>query len=657
MSFISALSIKERMRDMSEQYYKDALKLAQREVRACAARGVHPYLPLLDDFVPSERINTGKSLGSMWIPSELIVGTRNVGRANAFARNFLPLLAETSEFAAKWRALCNTHIEEGIRDPILCYEYMNRFYVEEGNKRVSVLKFFGAPTIYAKVIRIQPEQNGSKEAELYNAFLEFNRLSGMHLPEFSKPLSYAKLQRLMGKEPDCIWTNDERKDFTACYYHFREAYAPTGDKAGTAVGDALLTYVEVYGYQDLQSKSIAEIKKTIEKMREEITLKSEEQPIEVKLDPNDKPAGILSKVLPKAEPKAIKVAFIHDKTSETSGWTYGHDMGRLHVERVFGNEIETATYYNALANDDGSEALEKAIADGNTVIFTTSPRLLNASLRVAVEHPKVAVLNCSINTSHRYIRTYHARMYEVKFIIGAIAGAMAQSSDVGYICDYPIFGQVAGINAFALGVQMVNPLVKVRLEWSSVGGVEAATARLREHGIKLISTQDTKSLREQARTSFGLAIIDDNGQTPLARPVWNWGRYYEAIIRSIREGSFKTEYVESSRALNYYWGISAGVLRLKCYDVLPESVRRLAAMLRDSICSGVEPFRGPLFNQDGEEIIGEEQTLTTEQIINMDWLVENVVGAIPKYEELDEVGKATADVVGVEPSTKEAEQK
>lgn len=644
---------------MSEQYYKEALKLAQREVRACAAQGVHPYLLQLDDFLPSERLNTGTSAGAKWVPSELIIGTRSHGRANAFARNFMPLLGDGSEFAAKWSALCDAHIEDGIRDPILCYEYMNRFYVEEGNKRVSVLKFFGAPTVYAKIIRIPPEQNGSREVELYNTFLEFNRRSGMNLPEFSKPASYAKLQRLLGMEPDYIWTEDERKDFTAAYYRFREAFAPNGDrldrwnKADTAVGDALLVFIEVYGYQELRSKSIPEVKKIISKMREEIDVNIEEKPIEVKLDPKDKPAGLLTKVLPT---KAIKVAFVHDKTPETSGWTYGHDMGRLHVERVFGAEIEASAYYNALAEDDGTAAIDRAISDGNSVVFTTSPRMLNASLRAAVDNPKITFLNCSINTSHRYIRTYHARMYEVKFIIGAIAGAMAQSSDVGYICDYPIFGQVAGINAFALGVQMVNPLVKVRLEWSSVGGVEAATKRLRDNGIKLISTQDTKGLRETARSSFGLAIIDDNGQTPLARPVWNWGRYYEAILRSIRDGSFKAEYAESSRALNYYWGLSAGVVMLKCYDVLPESVRRLAAILRESICSGVGPFRGPLFNQAGEEIIGEEQTLTLEQIMNMDWLVENVVGAIPRYDELDDVGKATADVLGVEQSTKNAEK-
>ena len=63
-------------------------------------------------------------------------------------------------------------------------------------------------------------------------------------------------------------------------------------------------------------------------------------------------------------------------------------------------------------------------------------------------------------------------------------------------------------------------------------------------------------------------------------------------------------------------------------------------MLRDSICSGVEPFRGPLFNQEGKEIIGDQQTLSLEQIINMDWLVENVVGRIPLYDELDDTGKA-----------------
>ena len=37
--------------------------------------------------------------------------------------------------------------------------------------------------------------------------------------------------------------------------------------------------------------------------------------------------------------------------------------------------------------------------------------------------------------------------------------------------------------------------------------------------------------------------------------------------------------------------------------------------------------------------------------MSMDWLAENVVGSIPTYEELDEIGQATARVMGVAPST------
>ena len=41
------------------------------------------------------------------------------------------------------------------------------------------------------------------------------------------------------------------------------------------------------------------------------------------------------------------------------------------------------------------------------------------------------------------------------------------------------------------------------------------------------------------------------------------------------------------------------------------------------------------------------RSLTPEQIINMDYLMENVVGAVPCYEELSELGKATVDMAGI----------
>lgn len=636
---------------MPRFYYKEAQRRAQKEFRACISRGEYPYLPVLDDFVSRDRLNRGIDLGTLQIPLEFVVGTCTDIRTNAFARNFMPLLEEDSEFAYKWQTLCQAHVEEGIREPIKAYEYMNRYYVQEGNKRVSVLKFFGGDVVTASVIQILPERTDTPESQLYYELLDFRRLSQISYVEFSKPGSYLRLQQLMGKAPNEQWSENDRRDFSAAYYSFRQAYeAHGGNRLSSTVGDAMLAVIQVYGYLALHSKTPSEISQLVSKVWEEIVLQQEKDPIDVKLTPEVKKHGLLSKVFSTGEKGPMRVAFIHDKTPTESGWTNSHEQGRLHVQRVFGDTIQTTAYFNAMESDPLA-VIQQAIADGNTIIFTTSPRLLPASLRAAVEQPKVTILNCSLNKSHRYIRTYYARMYEAKFIIGAIAGSLAGVDSVGYLCDYPIYGQIAGINAFALGVQMVNPRTKVYLEWSTVGGAEAAIRRLTDRNIRLISSRDLTRKGDRSWTSFGLSLISEKDRVILAAPVWQWGVYYEAMLRRIQDKSFQTEYEESGKALNYYWGMPSGVVSLHCTDKVPPSTQKLAELLQNCIQADLYyPFRGKLYAQGGKILDGD---LTPEQIICMDWLAENIVGSIPEYEQLSETGKATVDLVGVEAVSKD----
>jgi len=628
---------------MSETYYREALKLGQKEYRARVALGESPSLTVLDDILPAERAAGGVDLGIVQIPAEFIVGTRTRGRVNSFAANFMPLLEPKSEFAIKWQRLCTAHLEEGIREPIRAYEYLNRYYVAEGNKRVSVLKFFDSPQITGEVIRILPERNA--ETAWYFEFLDFYRLSKINYLEFSRTGGYASLQRLVGKAPDEAWTEEEQKRFFSAWFYFRQAYESLGGKKlRSTVGDAMLAYMEIYGYPSIRGRNAQQIRSSLTDVWEEITLQQEEEPIDVKLAPSGKKPSIVQKVLA-GEPSRTQVAFIHDGSPESSAWTRGHERGREYVQRVLENKIRTSAYFDAFAHDPDS-IIEQAVAEGNSVIFTTSPRLLTASLRAAIKHPTVTVFNCSLNMSHRYIRTYYARMYEVRFITGAIAGALAGDDPIGYLADYPIFGQIAGVNAFALGAQMVNPRTKVYLEWSAVDGADAAIARFAEHGIRLVSSQDLVRAGKE-NSSHGLSILDGSSRVNLATPLWQWGSYYEQLLRRLRDRSLQSEYSESSRALNYYWGISAGVVELRLSDRLPPATRKMAELLGNSIREGLcEPFRGPLYSQDGKMLDG-ERTLTSEQIIRMDWLLENVVGRIPSYEELTELGKATADAMGV----------
>ena len=137
--------------------YAGALKQGRRAYKEALLRGRYPYPQVLDEIISDSMVAGQAELGVIEIPIEQIVGTKTAGRRSAFSADFLPLLDPDTEFAGKWVALCEAHLgDEGIRDPIRCYEYFGRFYVQEGNKRVSVLRSYGAPTIPAYVIRMIP---------------------------------------------------------------------------------------------------------------------------------------------------------------------------------------------------------------------------------------------------------------------------------------------------------------------------------------------------------------------------------------------------------------------------------------------------------------------------------------------------------------------
>ena len=155
--------------------YRAALRLGEAAVRKAARQGVSPYLPTLDSFEEIQRGNKQTPVGLVELPLSRIKGNKEIARNNAFANNFMPLLAEDSEFAVKWINLYDSFKQEGIRDAIKVYEYMHNFYVQEGNKRVSVCKYEKVDYILADVTRIIPERNDTKEVTAYYEFLDFYR--------------------------------------------------------------------------------------------------------------------------------------------------------------------------------------------------------------------------------------------------------------------------------------------------------------------------------------------------------------------------------------------------------------------------------------------------------------------------------------------------
>ena len=231
----------------SHAHYAAALKAGQKCYREAVFKGKYPYPPVLDQIYDDHLAAGRQELGVINIPMDAIVGTKSEGRRNAFASNFMPLLPAGTEFSAKWISLCEASLSnEGIRDPIRCYEYLGRFYVEEGNKRVSVLKSFDAPTISARVTRIIPAWTEDPEIRLYYEFMDFYRLSRLYTVRFSRLGSYRKLQAALGYEPDRVWTEDERRSFFSAFVSFERALAGvSGSKLPETPSDIFLLWLQL----------------------------------------------------------------------------------------------------------------------------------------------------------------------------------------------------------------------------------------------------------------------------------------------------------------------------------------------------------------------------------------------------------------------------
>ena len=614
--------------------YSRALKQGQKEVAELSAAGKPVNPAVLDELLPGAAAEVVVDLGLLEIPSERIVGTKSAGRIAAFSPSFRPLLDPHSEFAMKWSVLCDAHLGDvGIRDPISCFEYLGNFYVQEGNKRVSVLRYFDAPRIPAYVKRIMPPPSDEPRIQAYYEFLDFFKVSRLYAVQFRRPKDYAKLLSALGKKSGESWTEEERRNFNAYFSYFKNAFRQINTHdADILPEEALLLWLQLYRFQDLGKFSDAEILKSLQALRQDLVSAASHDSIKVQTTAEPGKSGILNRII---NPDHLHVAFVHQLNPGTSGWVLGHEKGREYLEQVMGNRITVKSYFNANSAEEAELLLEQAVGEGAQVVFTTAPLLRAPTLKAAVKYPKVQFLNCSVDQPYSSVRSYYGRVYEGKFITGAIAGALAQNNRIGYIASYPIYGQAANINAFALGAQLTNPRAQIELRWSCVQGNPQAD--FIADGIRVISNRDAPA---QSRMyldfcSYGTYLVDDmGGLIPLGSPVWVWGKFYEFVVNSIFSGTWKSE-KSGFTALNYWLGMDSGVIAVNLSDKLPEGLRTLAGYLQDALAAKrLDPFARRIVAQDGTVKNDGTSTFTPDELLHMDWLCENVQGKIPSFEEL-----------------------
>lgn len=625
--------------------YKDALKRGQKEYRYRVNLGQYPYIQPLssirEDYYRLQKVN----VGLIEIPLFLIVGCVEDSRNNCFSPSFYPLMKPRSEFGGKWENVYKYQVEDGISSPIECYEYLGHFYVKEGNKRVSVLRYVGGTTIWANVTRLMPDDPESDTSKAYAAFLEFYKCAGFYGVYFDEPVKYAMLQSFFGFKPGERWPEEFAKQFRISYMLFRKAFHEMGGRElPLTAADALMVWLPFNSVEAFMTGTTESFHQTLSSMWNEVTSLPDWDNRDIILDTPENTEEKTSLTSLIMGPKRVNVAFLFERNPQTSTWTADHDMGRRHMEEVLGDRVTTQVYYNVTPDEAGEAVIAQAVENGAELIFTNTVQLTMISMRATVKYPKVRIMNCSMGQKSVNMNSYYGRVYEAKFIAGAIAGALSKSDKIGYIATYPILGIPASINAFALGVSLTNPHARVLLKWYSLPGDQLQ--ELQDAGVEYVCNRDTSSVQEQADGLLGLFRFDpEGGMVSVAWPVCKWGEFYIHMVQNFINGL--RSYPD--KCVTYWWGMNAGVADILLSDDLPAGVRALANILRDGVKNNcISPFSYPMRTQDGTVINDGSRELSLDEIRQMYWLCDLVDGRIPRFDELLPVARSTTELMGIE---------
>ncbi len=646
------------------QDYAAAKRLGQKEYASYISQGRNGYLPFLDGVLKNIDILSEVSLGVVEIPIEKIKGTYTYMRSICFARNFAPLMNENTEFAEKWQKVYDIQQEEGLRDPIKVYEYLNWFYVIEGNKRVSVLRHCGVEFYHAEVSRLIPKYDeNDKDIRLYYAFLDFYKQTGLNEIWMTREEAFAELWELIRDYAPQSRLSDYKDRFRyfvgGVYRTFRRCYQELGgDKLPVSTGDAMLDFMKIHGVPD--SYDADTLRPMLKRFLMEIESHATAETVVQTAPVVKQEVGLFGRLTQRPLTERLKVGFAYANDNHTSSWAYSHELGRMHVESQLPEQIQTFTVSGLPETGDASTRLKELVDAGCKVIFTTSPPLLNATLKVAMEHPEITFMNCSGWHSFKHVNTYFGRIHEPRFLCGMVAGVMSHSNLIGYVATFPTPDVLCGINAFVLGARMVRPSALVSVEWTmkwdtSKGISQEPMERLAAQGVDLISHHNTLANRNFA-PEYGVFSItrDAAGQIVpdryLAVPVWNWGIFYEKVLRAILAGTMRTgaDAAASNAIRNYWWGMDSGLLDFfYARNIIPRDTQKLLETIKNAIVANAfNPFMGPVYDTSGKLRVEDGEVATHDQIVSMDWLVEGALGELPETGDLRNISDLVTGKMG-----------
>jgi basic membrane protein A and related proteins len=340
--------------------------------------------------------------------------------------------------------------------------------------------------------------------------------------------------------------------------------------------------------------------------------------------------ALVASTASQAADEKMKVGFVEIGTA-TMGWVAANEKGEKYLkEQLPWVDVKTV---ESIAEGPGVTAVLKNLADdGYKVIFGNAYGYATFAPKVAREFPKtIFIIQQASPENMPNLTSYYGHMEEGRYLEGVVAGRMTKSNLIGFVAAFPFSPVISGVNAFALGVQSVNPKAIVKVawvnSWSDAPKEKEAADALLSAGADVIASHTDSAIPLQAAADHGKWGMSSNWPWSAVAPdaflaanVWNWGLYYVELVKSVRDGTFKPE-----RAMG---SLKNGVADIALGKNVPDDVRAAVKSAKEELISGQRQiYAGPLSDNTGKPRVPQGETLSlNDASAKIDWLVKGVEG-------------------------------
>ena len=329
----------------------------------------------------------------------------------------------------------------------------------------------------------------------------------------------------------------------------------------------------------------------------------------------------------------VKVGFIYVGPIGDHGWTYRHDIGRLDVEKHFGDKVETVYLENVKYGPDAERAIRAMAKSGADIIFATSFGYMEPMLKVAKEFPNVKFEHATGYKQSKNMASYGLRLYQARHVQGVIAGLMTKTNKICYVGAFPIPEVIREINTYYLGAKTVNPDVDIDIVWVNTWydpGKEAQAAEVMiAEGCDMVAQHTDSPAPLQAAEKAGVLGFGQASsqykfapKAQLTATIDNWSPYYISKVQGVIDGTWKTG--------DYFGHMNDDVVQMAPFTNMPDKVKAFAQNIKDSFKNGKYfAFTGPIKDNTGKIQLKAGEIADDAHLNSMMYYVEGIDAKVP----------------------------